>query len=395
MAPAAHPAAVSVSRRRVSTRSEPTCDGQQLDALLTSTDAMSRRRVVLAWAAEQSSVDEVVTGLVAARRRLADGPREIRPIAEEVDELLREAVRLFTERALRTALTDPLTGLGTRRAFVDGLAAALATADHANEPMLVVLADIDGLKRINDTAGHAAGDDVIRNFAGAVTRFLRVGDAAYRIGGDEIVMLLPGANVDAVAAMRLRLASMGAPAASLGWALYPDEARDPQRLLEIADSRLYSSKRSSRRARRTSRDLFMRLGYVLVATAVAASGATSFVALQAHHRASAPAVRSPSAPAPTVKPPAASRTKPRRHVTPRPPSAHTKGPRALRSFDVTAVDGRPAPPLTVTVPLPVPAPTAIVPTLPETPPTPGPIQPVASVVRGTVDGLLCALLCPK
>jgi diguanylate cyclase (GGDEF)-like protein len=367
-----------------------------LSAVIAGSDPMSRRRAVLTWAAEQASVEEVVAGFVAARRVLPGASTEDLSLADELDVLLGEAVRIVSERAVRQALTDPLTGFGTRRSFTEGLAQALATADRTNEPVVVVLADIDGLKQINDTRGHAAGDDVIQRLAHTIRRCLRPEDAAYRIGGDEIVLLLPGATADATAAMRRRLEAAGAPPASLGWAMYPDETRDPQRLLEIADSRLYSSKRARRHSggRRRRRDApLVRVAVVAAALVGTVSGVASAVALKGHRSSAAPTSR--SALHDHAAPPGAAALRGQDHVAPTHQSA-TKGKAAPPAHRLDAVPAARPPAAThrqrMVVPTTLPGLGMAPLQTPSAAPSPQPVQPLAFVLT-TTRALLCTVLC--
>lgn len=103
--------------------------------------------------------------------------------------LYREADRY---RALSE--TDPLTGLPNRRRFEDELAREVRRA--GDSPLAVAFADVDAFKEINDTRGHDAGDEVLRGVARALRGALRRGDGAYRVGGDEFAVILPGATAE-------------------------------------------------------------------------------------------------------------------------------------------------------------------------------------------------------
>lgn len=90
----------------------------------------------------------------------------------------------------RQALTDPLTGLANRRAFIGQLGKALARAADTDEPCAIVMMDLDYFKLINDTYGHQVGDDVLRHFATICQRVLRATDVICRWGGEEFIALL-------------------------------------------------------------------------------------------------------------------------------------------------------------------------------------------------------------
>lgn len=95
-------------------------------------------------------------------------------------------------RARRQARLDPLTGLENRRAFDEALAVAIDRAQVSGKPLSVVVADLDGFKAVNDSHGHLAGDRVLREVGSALRMAIRGPDAAFRWGGDEFAVLLPG-----------------------------------------------------------------------------------------------------------------------------------------------------------------------------------------------------------
>ena len=89
------------------------------------------------------------------------------------------------------ALTDPLTGAFNRRHLDSCLNAAIARRNRTGEPASILMFDIDRFKAINDTTGHAAGDEVLKTLVTTVARRARTLDVLFRIGGDEFVLLLP------------------------------------------------------------------------------------------------------------------------------------------------------------------------------------------------------------
>lgn len=167
----------------------------------------------------------------------------------------KNSAMLEAEEAKRMANTDPLTGLANRRAAMAALDRAIVTARTEGEPLGLLVLDIDYFKSINDTHGHAVGDKVIAQVGRIAMRCIRHGQLAARVGGEEFLVILPGANPTATAnaAERLRLAieagTASAPipqvTASIGHAML--EPYDTSLLLFArADDALYAAKREGR-----------------------------------------------------------------------------------------------------------------------------------------------------
>ena len=102
--------------------------------------------------------------------------------------------RAEVARLAQIALSDPLTGLRNHRAFQEDLARELQRVDRSGEPLPLVMIDLDGLKAVNDTLGHQAGDERLQDTAKAIRDSRRASDLAYRIGGDEFAVILAGAR---------------------------------------------------------------------------------------------------------------------------------------------------------------------------------------------------------
>ena len=167
-------------------------------------------------------------------------------------------------RSRSQAMTDALTGLGNRRRLMEDLQDELAVAD-AHEPITLVVLDLDGFKRYNDTFGHPAGDSLLARLGNSLKDAIEPAGVAYRLGGDEFCALIPGAGAEAqklVAATSLALADTGegfSITASLGAVVLPTEAETAERAMQLADQRLYDQKagRSRSVAGQQTRDALM------------------------------------------------------------------------------------------------------------------------------------------
>jgi two-component system, cell cycle response regulator len=154
---------------------------------------------------------------------------------------------------------DPLTSLGNRLRLREDLQVLQSRTERYGHSYAVALCDVDFFKAYNDRYGHLAGDDVLRRVAAAISSGLRGGDAAYRYGGEEFLIVLPEQDAEDAAATtdRLRRAveDLGIPHAdgtprgvvtiSAGVAMSP-EAEDADALLKAADTALYAAKEAGR-----------------------------------------------------------------------------------------------------------------------------------------------------
>ena len=156
-------------------------------------------------------------------------------ISREVDALERERDewKQLYGRARHDALVDGLTGLGNHRAFQDELARQLEVAKRMELPLALLLIDVDDLKVVNDTSGHASGDRLLEAVGWVVASVLRRSDRAFRVGGDEFAILLPVSDVETGLAVGRRILASaldgGNPSAaiesfsvSIGVSAYPD-----------------------------------------------------------------------------------------------------------------------------------------------------------------------------
>jgi diguanylate cyclase (GGDEF)-like protein len=164
----------------------------------------------------------------------------------------------------KQALTDDLTGLGNRRDLLERLDEALAKARASDEELALLLIDLDGFKELNDTLGHRAGDEVLRQVGPRLHEVLRDVDTLARLGGDEfaVVLALGDEAAASAAGLRLRAALERSFAvagirvhidASVGIALFPEHAQDGPGLLQRADVAMYEAKRT-----RTGHEVYLR-----------------------------------------------------------------------------------------------------------------------------------------
>jgi len=148
----------------------------------------------------------------------------------------------------RQSMVDFVSGLPNRTAFEEALERELARSARTNRQFSMVYIDVDRLKEVNDRAGHAAGDELLRNVATALKRAIRQYDFVARIGGDEFGVLLADSHEGEVSfARRLsaRTANMDEPfSLSLGVARFPEDGRTAPDLMRVADGRMYEYKRT-------------------------------------------------------------------------------------------------------------------------------------------------------
>ena len=152
---------------------------------------------------------------------------------------------------------DPLTGLPNRLLFDDRFAHALDQAQREQEPCLLMFLDLDGFKVVNDTMGHAVGDELLRVVSDRLKGILRQSDTLARLGGDEFVILASGANLAYASYVAqkildtlrkpIRLAGEEiSVSGSIGISVYPDHGTDPNSLMRAADIAMYVAKTEGR-----------------------------------------------------------------------------------------------------------------------------------------------------
>jgi diguanylate cyclase (GGDEF)-like protein/PAS domain S-box-containing protein len=162
------------------------------------------------------------------------------------------------ERIHQLAFMDELTGLANRRLFFDRLHLSLANAHRHNHSLAVMFLDLDLFKRINDTLGHQAGDQALKEVARRLQATLREGESVARIGGDEFTILLPEiTNCKALQILAQRIISeLERPfqlqqneiflTTSIGISLYPKDGQSAEALVKHADVAMYQAKNAGR-----------------------------------------------------------------------------------------------------------------------------------------------------
>ncbi len=162
------------------------------------------------------------------------------------------------DRIRQLAEFDPLTGLPNRSLLGDRMAQAMARAERENRRVAALILDLDRFKTVNDSLGHAIGDQLLQGVAARLRHLVRHSDTVSRLGGDEFVVVLTGLEhpAQALPAARKILEALAAPfqmgehelqvTPSIGIALYPDNAGDTETLLKHAEAAMYHAKNQGR-----------------------------------------------------------------------------------------------------------------------------------------------------
>jgi diguanylate cyclase (GGDEF)-like protein/PAS domain S-box-containing protein len=221
-------------------------------ARLRTTDAGTTRHECRLLHSDGSAVWVVVSSAKVAAT--AERPAHVIMHVQDIGE--RKALEA---EIVHRSLHDPLTGLANRVLLFDRIEHALARADRTASPTCLFLLDLDGFKEVNDTHGHAAGDELLQQFAARLSTVLRPGDTAARLGGDEFVVLCEDTSETQaeVIADRLRTAAawpFDLPdgrvtiSASVGVASSAEPSDEPAELVRRADVSMYAVKRARRSA---------------------------------------------------------------------------------------------------------------------------------------------------
>jgi len=172
-------------------------------------------------------------------------------IADQIESLAK--VETLTTETYKLAALDHLTGLYNRRSGEQRLSEEMSRACRHGRPLTLLMLDVDGLKQINDSLGHVAGDELLKSFADHMQRAIRGSDLAVRMGGDEFMVVLPECPLEEVTHVMGRLNGLDIRFGSetirchfsSGWADFkPGETL--QEFLHRADEALYANKRSGK-----------------------------------------------------------------------------------------------------------------------------------------------------
>ncbi|MDP9293061.1 MAG: EAL domain-containing protein [Actinomycetota bacterium] len=188
--------------------------------------------------------------------RDSDGQKFAIAMIQDVTQRKEAEAALVSQAALNEyqALHDALTGLANRTLFRDRIDHAVKAARRTDDRAAVLVMDLDGFKEINDSLGHAAGDELLVELGRRLEATLRASDTVARLGGDEFGVLLPQPSVpdDVLRAIERMRAAIEDPVtvqglslsleASIGIALYPDDGEDVETLLNRADGAMYHAK---------------------------------------------------------------------------------------------------------------------------------------------------------
>jgi diguanylate cyclase (GGDEF)-like protein len=170
------------------------------------------------------------------------------------------------------ALHDELTGLPNRRLFSDRLSVSIERADRMSSRLALLILDLNGFKSINDTMGHQAGDQVLREVSSHLRKSMRSSDTLARLGGDEFIVVATELGIDQRGDQLLQSVRIALDkpilvegrsmvlSASIGMAIYPDDADDSIKLLRVADQRMYASKQTPIHSPKTGSNMKATLG---------------------------------------------------------------------------------------------------------------------------------------
>ncbi|HEX5037981.1 MAG TPA: GGDEF domain-containing protein [bacterium] len=246
------------ARRKIATTGKQLVDAQRDRDIFFLAVSVGGLAVLAAaiWILLGAPLTELARGMRRLSKEIWDEPLKVKGFGE-IAALIRsfnamaETIKRQKEMLVTEATTDELTGLLNFRAFQDRMQEELERAKRMNEPLSLILADIDYFKKFNDTRGHMAGNEALKEIAAKLRKGSRRYDIVARFGGEEFAVVMPETDGTkaTVLAERIRklVASNGSQLTiSCGVASYPAEAADLEELIAKADKKLYRAKAEGR-----------------------------------------------------------------------------------------------------------------------------------------------------
>lgn len=241
----------------------PMADGYELCRLIKQAEATRYLPVLMLTASPETT--EKLRGLEVGATDVLIKPINRKELIMRVKALIAQkrefdAMLRAYHSARHRAITDGLTGLFNHAYFLEKLTREAEVAERSGHPLSIILLDVDRFKHFNDTNGHEAGNELLKDLSRLMERSFRRSDILARYGGEEFVVLLPNTpkSQAAVLAERLRRRVTEYPftgresqpgrrlTVSLGVAALPSDTSDPKQLLELADRALYRAKENGR-----------------------------------------------------------------------------------------------------------------------------------------------------
>jgi diguanylate cyclase (GGDEF)-like protein/putative nucleotidyltransferase with HDIG domain len=229
----------------------------EFDAAGLKGDIASRSAIVCQLASGERFIGTLMLVHTDADRYTDDHRRLLARVAEQAAAVLNNSI--VFEQTQEDSLTDPLTGLPNRRSLMARMSTEISRAERLEHELAVIVLDVDRFKEINDSYGHAVGDEVLREISRTLLNTLRPYDMCVRFAGDEFVIVLGECPPEAAELKRQELqqrieeitvtvdAAIVSVGASAGAAVYPHDGHTCDALLATADRRMYGDKATRRR----------------------------------------------------------------------------------------------------------------------------------------------------
>ncbi len=188
----------------------------------------------------------LAVGVVRSRRRAARRDAELQELRAALATQRRTGAAVAAELR-QEARTDPLTGLSNRRRWLEQLEQELERARRTGSRLAVAVVDVDHFKQVNDTQGHAAGDDLLRAVGAAFAHSVRSIDVVARVGGEEFAIALPAASAEDAARIVERVRTSGPPGTTCSAGMVVWDGRESlHELQHRADLAMYAAKSGGR-----------------------------------------------------------------------------------------------------------------------------------------------------